>query len=107
MPLRFAALTAAGLLAWREPARAARRWAMPGTLCLALSLGLWAALVQPANVAWGRVLAPGVEGEALAAYGRGEWGYVAAFTAWLAGFCLLLLAALRARCGDDPDRDLP
>lgn len=55
MPLRFAALTAAGLLAWREPARAARRWAMPGTLCLALSLGLWAALVQPANVAWGRV----------------------------------------------------
>lgn len=64
-----------------------------GTLGLALSLGLWLALVSPVNAEWGEALrsAPAT---AAAAYQelrpRWEYGHAAAFAAWLAGFSMLL-----------------
>jgi hypothetical protein len=79
------------------------RLSLFGTLGLALSLALWAALVQPVNAEWGRIIASGSE-SVPAAYlrlrHRWEYGHVAAFVAWFAGFCLLTLSVVRETPAD-------
>jgi hypothetical protein len=64
-----------------------------GTLGLALSLGLWAALVASVNSEWAGVLeaAPVSAADAyIELRPRWEYGHVAAFAAWFAGFSVLL-----------------
>jgi hypothetical protein len=99
-PVQVLAFVAAGWLSFRLRGQPAFRLTLSGALCLGLSLALWATLVQPVNAAWGQVLAAGTEAEALDAYARlrdrWEYGHVAAFLAWLAGFSLLLLSVLSA-----------
>jgi hypothetical protein len=69
-----------------------------GTLGLALSLGLWLALVSPVTAEWGEALrsAPAT---AAAAYQElrphWEYGHAAAFAAWLGGFRMLLHSVVR------------
>ncbi len=97
----LALLFAAGLL-WRIRARAAFRSTLAGTICLGLSLILWFLVVQPVNAAWFEALRDGPN-EAVQAYAqlrsRWEGGHVAAFTAWLIGFALLLNGVLREAGG--------
>lgn len=97
-PIQVAALVAAWVLAYWTRGLPAFRLTLLGALGLTLSLALWAALVAPVNAAWGEVLATAPENTP-AAYARlrprWEYGHVAAFAAWLAGFSLLLGAALQ------------
>lgn len=69
-----------------------------GTLGLALSLGLWSALVAPVNAEWGEAVRT-APGSASVAYRelrpRWEYGHVAAFAAWFAGFSVLLYSVVR------------
>jgi len=68
-----------------------------GTLGLVLSMALWAVLVAPVNAEWLEIMksAPDFAPEAYRRLRpRWEYGHVAAFVAWLAGFCLLLLSVL-------------
>lgn len=93
-PVQVLAFGAASWLSFRLRRRPGFRLTAWGAGCLGLSLVLWAALVQPVNAAWGEVLATGTEAEALESYARlrdrWEFGHLAAFLAWLAGFGLLL-----------------
>ena len=95
--VQVGALLAGALLTYLVRGRPSSRWTLAGVLCLLSSLVLWAALVQPVNVAWGEALRSGPE-IAQAAYIRlrGRWGYghVAAFAAWFVGFCLLVRSVL-------------
>jgi hypothetical protein len=97
-PLQVLALLFSIVLVWFIRARAAFRSTLAGTLCLSLSLLLWFMLVQPVNAAWLEALRTGPS-EAVQAYAqlRNRWeaGHVAAFTAWLTGFTLLLYGVLR------------
>ncbi len=97
-PVQVLALVAAAWLSFRLRHHSAFRLTLLAALCLSLSLGLWAGLVQPVNAAWAKVLAGGTEAEALDAYARlrdrWEYGHVAAFLAWLAGTSLLLLSVV-------------
>jgi hypothetical protein len=99
----LAFLTAAGL-AWRVRGRPAFRATLAGALGLALSLLLWYLLVQPVNAAWADALRAG-PAEAVRAYARlrsrWEYGHLAAFVAWVAGFVLLLRGALRGAGAPD------
>jgi hypothetical protein len=74
------------------------RLTLLGTLGLVLSLVLWAILVAPVNAEWlrGMQTAPEAVPEAYARL-RTQWeyGHLAAFAAWLAGFGLLLVSVLR------------
>lgn len=96
-PLQVLALLFSIRLVWLVRDRAAFRPTLAGTLGLALSLLLWFLLVQPVNAAWSEALRTG-HGEAVQAYAqlryRWEAGHAAAFTAWLAGFALLLFGVL-------------
>ena len=78
--------------------RPAFRATLFGTLVLALSIGLWALLVAPVNAAWSAALQTD-PGTAPAAYlelrSQWEYGHVAAFAAWCAGFALLLYSVIR------------
>ena len=97
-PLQVLALLFSIGLVWFIRARAAFRSTLVGTLSLALSLLLWFMLVQPVNAAWLEALRTRPS-EAVQAYAqlrdRWEAGHVAAFTAWLSGFTLLLYGVLR------------
>ena len=101
-PLQVLALLSSIGLVWLTRGRAAFASTLVGTLCLALSLLLWFLLVQPVNAAWGEALGGGPD-EAVQAYtqlrSRWEFGHVAAFTAWLLGFVLLLHGVLREVTG--------
>lgn len=92
------ALLAAIVLTILVRGRPAFRTTLVGTLALALSLGLWAALVSPVNSEWFDALQSAPEA-APAAYlelrPRWEYGHLAAFTAWLLGFSILLYSVVR------------
>lgn len=98
-PLQVLAAGFAALLAWRTRSRPGFRYTAAGAACFVLSLLLWFALVQPVNVAWATALDAGTE-EAVRMYDqlrdRWETGHVAAFSAWLVGFGLLLTGAMSA-----------
>jgi hypothetical protein len=74
------------------------RMALCGALFLGLSLVLWGALVAPVNSAWADALNTTPQSVA-SIYAqlrpRWEYGHVAAFVAWLAGYCLVQLSVLR------------
>jgi hypothetical protein len=97
-PIQILALLSAAVLVWLVRARAAFRSTLVGTLCIALSLLLWFLLVQPVNDAWGDALRSS-PAEAVHAYARlrsrWEYGHLAAFIAWFAGFILLVRGVLR------------
>jgi len=96
-PLQVLALLSLIGLVWITRGRVGFRFTLAGSLCLALSVLLWFLLVQPVNAAWSEALREGTS-EAVQAYGqlrnRWEGGHVAAFTAWLLGFTLLLYGVL-------------
>jgi hypothetical protein len=100
--VQVSSVLAAATLAILVHRRPAFRLTLLGTLGLVLSLVLWAILVAPVNAEWLQVTqtAPEAVPEA---YGRlrprWEFGHLAAFAAWLAGYILLLLSVLT-----DPQR---
>ncbi len=97
-PLQVLALLFSIRLVWLVRAHAAFRPTFAGTLGFAFSLLLWFMLVQPVNAVWSEALRAGPR-EAVQAYAqlRSRWevGHVAAFTAWLIGFALLLYGVLQ------------
>jgi hypothetical protein len=96
--LQVSALIAAIWLAVLVRRRSSFLLTLSGVLCLAVSLGLWAALVQPVNVEWSLIPANNPS-QALEAYrqcrDRWEYGHVAAFVTWLAGLISLQMSILR------------
>jgi hypothetical protein len=91
------ALASALALAYASRKHAGFRFAMAGASLLACSLILWGALVAPVNAAWARAIQDGSQPlPALYAQLRSRWeyGHVAAFVAWLAGYGLLQWFAL-------------
>lgn len=105
---QLAALLSSALLAFRQRRRAGFRRHLAGSLALLASLLLWAALVAPVNAEWARVVESASEPLA-PAYARlrerWEFGHLAAFIPWLAGYCLLLAATLGQT--SSPRRDAP
>jgi hypothetical protein len=97
-PIQILALLSCAVLVWLVRARSAFRSTLMGTLCIALSLVLWFLLVQPVNIAWADALRSS-PAEAVQAYAqlrsRWEYGHLAAFAAWLAGFILLVRGVLQ------------
>lgn len=95
--IQVGALVSAIVLTFVVRRRPAFRLTLAGTLGLALSIVLWAVIVAPVNEEWLRLIesAPGsvVEGY-LQLRSRWEYGHVAAFTAWLVGFGLLLASVV-------------
>ncbi len=96
--VQVASVVAAAVLTFLVRGRPVFRLTLLGALGLVLSLVLWAALVAPVNAEWLRVMETAPE-SVLSAYlrlrPRWEYGHVAAFAAWLTGFSLLLLSALK------------
>jgi hypothetical protein len=84
------------------------RMTLAGALALALSLVLWGALVAPVNSAWADAWSTtpqSVAGVYAQLRPRWEYGHVAAFVAWLVGYCVLQLSVLRDRaCPRQPQR---
>jgi hypothetical protein len=96
--LQVGALVAGAVLAYLVRGRRSLGLALAGTLCLALSLGLWAALVAPVNseVAAAMRSAPEtVPSLWMDLRERWEYGHVEAFGAWLLGACLIVGSVLR------------
>ena len=102
---QMGALLAVALLCWFVRGRRGFRWTVAALIALIVSLGLWAALVQPVNVQWGHVLQSDPSA-APAAYLRlraqWEYGHVAACLAWLAGFACIVLSLLVEIPADGP-----
>jgi hypothetical protein len=96
--IQVAAVLFAFLNAYLVRGTATFRMALSGALGLGLSLVLWGALVAPVNSAWADALNTTPQSVA-SIYAqlrpRWEYGHVAAFVAWLAGYCLLQLSVLR------------
>lgn len=95
---QVAALLCSAWATFRLRKTASFRSTLSGTLLLGLSLVLWTALVAPVNAEWAHAFT-GPPEAIPAAYARlrarWEYGHVATFVAWLAGFCVLLLSVLR------------
>jgi hypothetical protein len=103
--VQVGSILAAAILTILIRRRPAFRLTLLGTLGLVLSLVLWAILVAPVNAEWLQVMqtAPEAVPEAYARLRpRWEYGHLAAFAAWLAGYTLLLLSVLM-----DPQRGAP
>lgn len=97
--VQVGSLLAAAILTAMVRRLPAFRLTLLGTLGLALSLVLWALLVAPVNAEWLQVMqtAPQAVPEAYVRLRpRWEYGHLAAFAAWLAGYSLLLLSVLTA-----------
>jgi hypothetical protein len=94
---QIGAVVLAAMLAWMHCRSASFPLTLAGFLALLLSLSLWAAFVAPVNAEWLEVMRT-TPHEAPAAYAelreRWEYGHVAAFVAWFAGYSLLVLAVL-------------
>ena len=103
--IQIGAVLAAGIFAWRTRHRPEFRLALFGALALAISLVIWGAIVAPVNSEWSRVIQDASEPVA-DAYARlrqrWEYGHVAAFAAWLVGYCLLVFSVLR-----ETERSMP
>jgi hypothetical protein len=98
-------IVAAGMLSFIVRARPSFHLTLAGTVCLALSFGLWLVLVAPVNAEVARVLqsAPDtVPSVWMRLRERWEYGHVAAFLAWLTGFSLLLLSVVRETSTERP-----
>ncbi len=97
-PVQVLAFLASVLLAWQLSGREAFRSTLVGAICLGVSLVLWYVLVQSVNASWARALGAG-HAEAVQAYAelRNHWeyGHVAAFGVWFAGFIFLLNGLLQ------------
>jgi hypothetical protein len=95
--VQIGAILAAAVLTFLVRRRPEFRVTLWGTLGLVLSLALWGAIVAPVNAEWLRVIESAPD-SVPAAYARlrprWEYGHVAAFAAWLAGFGLLLASVL-------------
>jgi hypothetical protein len=105
--LQLGSLIAVALLCRLVYGRRSFPLTLAALLALALSLGLWAAIVQPVNTQWAQVLHASPS-TAPAAYlrlrPRWEYGHVAAFIAWLSGFvCLALSMQLEILPQNKPD----
>jgi hypothetical protein len=102
--LQVGALVAVAILCLVVRGRRGFGLTLAAAVALAVSLVLWAAVVQPVNVEWGRVLASDPAG-APEAYvrlrPRWEYGHVAAMIAWFAGFVCLVLSVLVEIPGDE------
>jgi hypothetical protein len=96
--IQVAAVVFAGWRAWLVRHTPTFRLALLGFLFLALSLMLWGALVAPVNSEWADALNAAPQ-SAATVYAklrpRWEYGHVAAFAAWLAGYCVLQLSVFR------------
>ena len=96
--IQISSVVVAAILTWLVRRQAAFRLTLFGCLGLVLSLILWGALVAPVNAEWLDVMqtAPDSVPEAYARLReRWEYGHVAAFAAWFAGYALLVLALVR------------
>lgn len=106
-PIQVAALAATCALAVATRGFPGFRAAVLAAVALAVSLVLWAALVAPVNAAWARALEAADPVHVMEAYARHrprwEYGHVAAFVAWLAGFCALVASVL----ADTPEQGAP
>jgi hypothetical protein len=95
--VQVAAVLTVAALAFRLRRSAAGGVAAASAAALLVSLLLWGALVAPVNAAWAR-LSPDDPAQFAAAYAqlrpRWEYGHVAAFIAWLAGWFALVGVAL-------------
>ena len=95
--LQVGALLSVAVVCWMVRGRRGFRLTVASRGALAASLGLWAALVQPVNAEWGRVLQSD-SSSAPAAYlrlrSRWEYGHAIAAAAWLAGLMCLVLSLL-------------
>jgi hypothetical protein len=97
-PLQVAALVGACLLSWFSRGTGAFRFTLIGTMCLALSLAIWAAVVAPVNADWAEAVRgtpESIPGAYSALRSRWEYGHAAAFIAWFIGFCFLQLSLVR------------
>ena len=97
-PVQVLGMLTVAVLCWlSRKRRSAFQWTVAALVALVASLALWAALVQPVNAEWARALSSD-RAAAPAAYARfrprWEYGHVAAFVAWLAGFAFLVLSVL-------------
>jgi hypothetical protein len=102
---QIGAVLAAATLVWLVRRRGSFRLVLAGCLALVLSLLLWGALVAPVNATWLRTMesAPASVPAVYAQLrGRWEYGHVAAFAAWLVGYCLLVLGSLRDAASPAP-----
>lgn len=96
------------LLCWMVRGRPSFPLTVAATLCLALSLGLWLALVAPVNNEVAHILriSPmSVPETWMRLRDRWEYGHVLAFLAWLLGFCFLQLSVLREVPDQEPVSD--
>jgi hypothetical protein len=95
--LQVGSVVAVAVRAWLVRGSRAFRPTLAALVALVVSLGLWAAIVQPVNAEWGRVL-QSEPSAAPAAYlrlrARWEYGHVAACVAWLAGSACLVHSVL-------------
>lgn len=95
--IQIGALVAAAVLTFMVRGRPAFRLTLWGTLALVLSLVCWGSLVAPVNAQWLQVMETNpaaVPDVYLQLRARWEYGHVAAFAGWLAGFVLLISSVL-------------
>ena len=105
--VQVAAVAAAAVLVFLVRGRRSFRLTMAGAAALAGSLVVWGMLVAPVNAEWARVIESSpssVPAAYLRLRSRWEYGHLAAFAVWLAGFCLLL-ASLLADPSSTADRE--
>jgi hypothetical protein len=91
--VQIAAVLAAIALTWRARHRGRAGRMLLSAICLIVSLLLWVATVAPVNAEWARVMGqePSVIVASYAALrSKWEYGHMAAFIAWFAGFSSLL-----------------
>jgi hypothetical protein len=90
--VQVAALIAASLLCYLSRKRPESIHLLLGAVCFAVSLLLWAAVVQPVNAEWAdvsRSTPQAITTSYAHLRNRWEYGHVAAFLAWLTGYCSL------------------
>jgi len=96
--LTVAGILLSGCLMWMVRGRPAFPLTVGGTLCLAVSLGLWLTLVAPVNNQVAEILRispASIPDVWLRLRDRWEYGHVLAFLSWLLGYCFLQLSLLR------------
>lgn len=105
---QVAALVSACVLCYLSRKRPESIHLLLGAVCLAVSMLLWATVVQPVNAEWASVLrsSPDAITQSYSRLStRWEYGHVAAFLAWLTGYCSLQWAMCGFMTGA-PEREL-
>jgi hypothetical protein len=90
--VQLGALAAVAALAYSSRRLPEFIYVLLGAVCLAVSLLLWAATVAPVNAEWAQAInATPDDISTIYAKLRNRWeyGHVAAFLAWLTGYCAL------------------